>query len=246
MAGITAWPVGAHASSPAIDRCMRLRADIARADGSNVVAVAVYARCNVTSLDVNVYVGGGHSARRRVTRMRAGESRAWRIATSETTEDVIVSTAALSPRRQHTLQVVASRAAVPRRFVSDSVILAFLGFVSTLGVAFIVERFARKREHAAQAIAWNATLFDRYEGAYRRFLATWGGAPNVDLLKTTFEQLQADAIVPPAVIRKYKQVLVQLEQNQDARERERVASELLNAASSALMGPTGLSSDVRP
>ncbi|HEX4668583.1 MAG TPA: hypothetical protein VH275_01230 [Solirubrobacterales bacterium] len=69
----------------------------------------------------------------------------------------------------------------------------------------MAEVFSRKRAKVSQQLDWNRLLFEKYADAYREFLASWGGAFNVELLERNFEVLQSKAVVPSSLTREYEQ-----------------------------------------
>jgi hypothetical protein len=124
-----------------------------------------------------------------------------------------------------------------------TVVVAGLGLLSTLGAAFMVERFSRSRERRSQLVAWNAALFERYEAPYRHFLFSWGGSTDADILTKTFEQLQGEAIVPPRLVAKYRETLAALAQTNDPQKRRELAAAFYEAMATVPTRPTGFAED---
>jgi hypothetical protein len=242
LALLALFTSGAIAATVA-DGCERLDAslalrDVEKVNGSGILLITVVAKCNLRRVVVTAYGDGGRRGLPHVAVLERGESESWRLAIPEGHGDMsIVASASEQLGRRHTLQVAVLRARVAGGDANGTLIVAVLGLLSTLVAIALGERFSRKRETRGQSVAWQTGLFDRYEAAYRRFLSTWGGVANADMLRATFAQLQSDALVPRDLVAMYKETLVLLANTDDPAERGRIAGELFDTAAAALGMP---------
>jgi hypothetical protein len=206
--------------------------------GSGILLITVVAKCKLSGLSVTAYGDGGSRSVPEVPVLAQGESRSWRLAMPKGNGDVSVVAAATDALgRRHALQTAVLRSRASGGDANGTLIVAGLGLLSTLAAIGIGERFSRMRERRGQSLAWQTGLFERYEAAYRRFLSTWGGVANADMLRTTFAQLQSEALVPRDLVAKYRDTLVRLANTDDPAERGRIAGELFDTAATALGMP---------
>jgi hypothetical protein len=123
--------------------------------------------------------------------------------------------------------------------ISSTVLVAGLGVMGTLLAGAFTERLTRRREAKSQAHAWNALLFQRYEAAYRAFLATWAGGTNIDVLRTAFARLHRDAFVPPRLQTAYEATVKKMADAPSPAEAQEAATELQNTFATVVGDPAG-------
>ena len=116
---------------------------------------------------------------------------------------------------------------------SDFLTIAIPSILSLLGVllgAWLAAKFtkAQAREHAR--IEWARMLFEKYEGAYRRFLLGWGGSAIPSILKAEFDILKAEALVPSSIVDSYSKTFEILSDAKNSDDEKGKASRLFRKA----------------
>jgi hypothetical protein len=122
---------------------------------------------------------------------------------------------------------------------ADTIRGAGIGVAGTLIGGVAAEFFARKREKRAQSSMWNASLFARYEAAYRLFLSTWAGSPSADTLRESFRRLRGEAFVPEHLVAAVDRTLTTLTESGDALRRRDAAQRLQAEFGRVLGDPEG-------
>lgn len=147
-------------------------------------------------------------------------------------------------RTVHTLQAVVPPVAEPQATINPTVIVAGLGVFGTLAALLTSEGFALRRERRAAASARSALMFEKYEGAFRNFLAAWPGTPNPGTLETAFQRLQSSAILPPKLLDRYAETRAALSESDPSR-RKSAAKAFYSEVAAMLMDPTALTESRR-
>ncbi len=114
---------------------------------------------------------------------------------------------------------------------------------SLLGVflgAALAHVFVTKQAVTRAGFEWSKMLFERYESAYRQFLATWGGVPSAVLLEGQFSTLRANALVPLTTIRLYEKAISILRSGASATDKQNACDQLVAGIHSQLSKPWSL------
>lgn len=103
--------------------------------------------------------------------------------------------------------------------------------------AWLVNFFTQRRERARASFEWSKMLFEKYEGSFRAFLASWQDLSSTVALQTEFKNLVQNAYVPKSVRNGYTQTITVLsdeskqiaEKNQAGREFKELIERFLSS-----------------
>lgn len=76
--------------------------------------------------------------------------------------------------------------------------------------AWLVNYFTQRREQTRANFEWSKMLFEKYEGSFRVFLASWQDLSSTVALQTEFRNLVQNAYVPVSIRNGYSQTIAVL------------------------------------
>jgi len=126
--------------------------------------------------------------------------------------------------------------------ISAGIVTAMVGVLGVFGTllgVWLTDWLGQGRERRAQQLAWNKQLFEKYEPAYRKFLASWGGSEDPRLLKQAFDRLLSEAIVPGHLIDDVDATLRSIAPGGDPGVRSRAAHDLYVSFRALIVDPLG-------
>lgn len=121
--------------------------------------------------------------------------------------------------------------------ILTAMLAAAFGIGGTLLGARITNSYAEKREAARSSYEWSKMLFEKYEAAYRDFLYNWGGSTDPDFLRTNFNQLRRDSLVPQSIADAYAAAAAAFSGDQPKGEREQAGVLLRRAVEDFMKRP---------
>lgn len=222
------------------DQCATLNADLAEPtteDGARVLVVLRARRCRLEQVRIRISKPNGDFDRIARGVLRRGDVITWTRSLDGRESAYVEVRYAARGRSAGFLAPLNRRLPSEADAVNSTVVVAGLGLLGTLAAVWLAETFAVRRDRRQRRQEWNRMLLDRYEPAYRSFLATWGGAASADLLVQRFEVLRREAHVPASLRAMYESTLAELRGAGTEGARQAAAGNLQRAVDALLAEP---------